>query len=765
MRLGLFQSRDRCVWWPVLFLIVGLAINPFLFFSLSWAEIQLATPTPTSYPSSALPRVPKEEDGPLKIWQEKNKYFLVVAVNETGGVMTELPFAAVDGLNVSEALAGLGYNQLATLIGKEANVESFKKWLQEIQNLPEDSTVIVYYSGHGATARENDKSDIGQDLWLQLYGQEQFGAHEGMSVTEIIKSARGKNFQRELVLILDASYSGQVGIAEALNLDLLGANTQIFSSNAEAQEAYSVDVPLGDNQMSAFTYSLLQALGPEWARTDENGDGILQFGEVIKFTQHKLSKFVEKNHLDKYLDPFLFWAKRDDLFLSYRRDKVRRWDSTVRDLLNLAALERTLPPDDSKNPRLPSKSHDYAKGIFTSPETPHALYARGLQALAQGQMGKARSFFLEAEAKEEQRWRHSQEKREQIMAKVRLGKNYLALGRTETYAGNYPVAARWYEKYAALYPSRDPNLLNEIGQAFSRGGSLDKAASFIKQAFHLSEEALDLTRKGVTVGTESVELFGSLLSRTFHSLASLVKTPEEFEEFRNRYQKSLELQKQLLGEDSPIIAEGRAELAISFLRQGKFAEAEPLLQEAMKLEFPAFLRNTSNLGLLRSHQQEYDRAKKLYQGALMVAEEVFGDEPFPIIPATLYNDLGQIDLGLKNFSEAKSRFSKALQIFQNLAAPDYHAIASVQYNLGLVHLKLGSSFDETEAYFNDALTTASKYLGDNDKTTRVIYSGYVEALRQMGRDERALALEKEYQERDRRVIRAQPGTSTNSTSE
>ena len=701
----------------------------------------------------------------FKIWQEKNKYFLVVAANETGVKGTELPFAAVDGRKVSEGLENLGYTQLATLIGKEASLQSFRKWLKEIQTLPEDSTVIVYYSGHGATAPENDPD---KDVWLQLYGQEALGAQEGMSATEIIKRARGKTFEGDLVLIMDACFSGQAIMSRALSLDLLGAKTVLFTSSSETQEAYSVDIPLGENQMSAFTYSLLQALGPEWSGADENEDGILQFGEVRKFATVKLAKFKKDTRLNKDMNPSLLWAEREDLFLAYRRDKVRRWNTTDRQLLNLIALEDALTPDDSKRPQLPSQSHNYAKGITIASEASeglHALYALGLQTLAQGQLGKARSSFLEAEEKEEQRLGGAaQENREHILAKERLGKIYLALGRLETYAGDFLAAAKWYEKYASLYPSRDPRVLNEIGHAFSRGGLVDKAASFIKQAFSLSEQALDLTTKGVHVSSESVELFGSLLGRTLRSLAGLVKTPEEFAEFRTRYQKSLELQKRILGEHNPILAEEVDELAVSFLRQGKFSEAEPLLQSAMEQGFPPFLGNTSNLGLLRSRQQEYNRAKKLYQGALMIAEEVFGDQPSPI-PATLNSNLGEIDLALKNFADAKGRFSTALQIFQNLDAPDYHAIASVKYNLGLVDLKLGSSFDEAEAYFEDALTTARKYLGENDKTTRAIYFGSIEALRQMGKDEKALALEKEYQERGRRVIRAQPGTKSGSSRE
>ncbi|MCZ6802071.1 MAG: tetratricopeptide repeat protein [Nitrospirae bacterium] len=742
MRLGLFQSRHRCVWWPVFFLIVGLAINPFLFFSLSWANTQPAPPSLTSYSSSPLPGIPKEQDGPFQVWQEKNKYFLVVAVNETGVKGTELPFAAVDGRKVSEGLENLGYTQLATLIGKDASLPSFRKWLKEIRTLPDNSTVIVYYSGHGAT----DETDPDRDLWVQLYGQEALGAQEGMSVTEIIKRARGTDWEGDLVLIMDACYSGQALLSRALSLDLLGAKTVIFTSSKETQNSYSVDIPLGD-KMSAFTYSLLQGLGPEWSSADANEDGILQFGEIRRFTQLKLAKFKEEARLDIYMKPSLLWAERDDLFLAYRRDKVRRWDTTDRQLLNLVALEKTLIPDDSPHPQVSSKSPNMAKGISATRKIPHTPYALGLLALSQGQLGKARSSFLEAEAKEEQRSEgHSQEDQQQILAKEKLGRIYLALGRTETYAGNFPTAVRWYEKVAEHYPSRDPRRLNEIGQAFSRGGLVDKAASFIKQAFYFAEEALDLTRKGVPIGTESVELFGSLLSRTMHALAGLI-SPKELDEFSKRYQKSLELQKQLLGERNPIIAEGVEELAVSFLKQGKFSEAEPLLQNAMEQGFPTFLGNTSNLGLLRSHQQEYTRAKKLYQGALMIAEEVFGDQPSPIT-ATLYSNLGEIDLALKNFPNAKDRFSKALQIFQNLDALDYHAIAIVKYNLGLVHLKLGSSFDEAEAYFDAAVTTARKYLREDDKTTtKKIYSGSIEALRRMGRDERALALEKEYKER------------------
>ena len=77
-----------------LFLVLVISINADSF----------ASPTP----------LPEAEDGPLLIWKEKAKFYLVIAVNNTGVKGTRLPFALTDGQKVVDTFNSLGYKPLIT---------------------------------------------------------------------------------------------------------------------------------------------------------------------------------------------------------------------------------------------------------------------------------------------------------------------------------------------------------------------------------------------------------------------------------------------------------------------------------------------------------------------------------------------------------------------------------------------------------------------------------------------------------------------------
>ena len=63
-------------------------------------------------PAIRLARESEEADGPLRIWRDKHKYFLVIAVDQPGVPGTDLPFVAVDGAKVTKALERSGYRPL-----------------------------------------------------------------------------------------------------------------------------------------------------------------------------------------------------------------------------------------------------------------------------------------------------------------------------------------------------------------------------------------------------------------------------------------------------------------------------------------------------------------------------------------------------------------------------------------------------------------------------------------------------------------------------
>ena len=76
--------------------------------------------------------------------------------------------------------------------------------IDEARRKEEEASLVVYYTGHGAVGPK--------DLWLQTAGQVKVGDGQGVKFSDLIVQARqitgGKGFEGDLVLILDACYSG-----------------------------------------------------------------------------------------------------------------------------------------------------------------------------------------------------------------------------------------------------------------------------------------------------------------------------------------------------------------------------------------------------------------------------------------------------------------------------------------------------------------------------------------------------------------------------
>jgi len=242
---------------------------------------------------------PEDADGLFRYWTRRKKYFLIIAVNQTDVPKTDLPFTKVDGQRVVNALTGLGYQPVdqahPLLTGKAATASAIMASLDEARKKEEEATIVVYYTGHGAVGPK--------DLWLQTAGQVKVGDGQGVKVSDLIvqirQTATGKAFEGELVLILDACYSGKGTVSDRLTLGELGKHSTILTSSSDIQESFSLNPPVVPKQMSAFTHTLLQGLGPNWAEADMDHDGILRGEELKQYAIKQLRHFKELGALDK----------------------------------------------------------------------------------------------------------------------------------------------------------------------------------------------------------------------------------------------------------------------------------------------------------------------------------------------------------------------------------------------------------------------------------------------------------------------------------
>ncbi|TVQ15794.1 MAG: tetratricopeptide repeat protein, partial [Leptolyngbya sp. DLM2.Bin27] len=89
--------------------------------------------------------------------------------------------------------------------------------------------------------------------------------------------------------------------------------------------------------------------------------------------------------------------------------------------------------------------------------------------------------------------------------------------------------------------------------------------------------------------------------------------------------------KQLLGEAHPDVASSLNNLALLYKSQGRYSEAEPLLQQALALRkqllgetHPDVAGSLFNLGALRYDQGHLEEAKSLLLEALLIYEAKLG---------------------------------------------------------------------------------------------------------------------------------------------
>jgi len=535
---------------------------------------------------------PEEADGSFHYWSQRKKYFLVIAVNQTDVPKTELLFALVDGQHVVTALTGLGYHPVdpahPLLTGKEATASAIMASLDEARRKEEAATLVVYYTGHGAVGPK--------DLWLQTAGQVKVGDGQGVKVSDLIvqirQTATGKAFEGEVVLILDACYSGQGTVSQGLTLGEAGKRTTILTSSTDIQESFSLNPPDVPEQMSAFTHTFLHALGPDWARADGDHDGMLRWEELKRYAVTQLRQFKARGAVAHLMKPEMF-TNYSEGFLAYQRDQVRVWRSSYRDELTTQAMEEMLAahlqrlgasPKDK--PPLPKEAQLLAQNL--DPVSGDS-YAQAVKATAEGQLENARALFAKAEAQSQERATHADAVKQRETEKQ--GQIHLARARMESYAGHFTEAFSQYQRAATISSPTTSGLLNEMGLAGIRAGKYPEAEPYLTHALQHREQALAPGHPDVAT--------------SFNNLAILYYSQGEYAAAEPLYQRSLRIDEAALGPTHPDVARDLNNLASLYSAQGKYAEAEPLFQRVIVIfetalgpEHPHVATSLNNLASL-----------------------------------------------------------------------------------------------------------------------------------------------------------------------
>lgn len=249
----------------------------------------------------------------VKMQPNKNAYAIVIGIENYRQKLPKADFAASDAKLVSEYLTKfMGYpeeNVIILLNDHASNVDLvkyFEKWLYN--NVEKNSTVFIYYSGHGAP----DPKTGGAYL-VPYDGDPSFIAETGYSLKRMY-DALGKLPAKEIVVALDSCFSGAGGrsvLAEGarplvMNLQgnmALSKNMMVLAASSGEQ----ISSTYKEKGHGLFTYFMLKGIKNE---NVVRKDGSIAISDLFSYIKPQVERIARKQYNNEQ-SPQLIESKKN----------------------------------------------------------------------------------------------------------------------------------------------------------------------------------------------------------------------------------------------------------------------------------------------------------------------------------------------------------------------------------------------------------------------------------------------------------------------
>jgi len=292
------------------------------------------------------------------------------------------------------------------------------------------------------------------------------------------------------------------------------------------------------------------------------------------------------------------------------------------------------------------------------------------------------------------------------------------LADVEMSLGEYARAQGMYDREVAIrraHPGGADSLLAQAligrGIALDRRGVPDSAAAAFREVLHLSR------------GNGRAE--GPL------AMTALFNLGDEYARMgRDRAADSalglvVAIQQRTLAPDAPARMQPLSDLGLQLAVEGRYAEAIPLLREALRIALasdpdtasPVTADPMDNLGMALRESGQYDAAEPLVRRELALRVKTQG--PRHRFTADAYFSLGLL-LALRghgnDFVESDSLLHAALDVFRATLGPKHRAVGYALYALGVLALHRGD-FSQAERWFRQALVIRRTTTQDSPRET------------------------------------------------
>jgi hypothetical protein len=249
----------------------------------------------------------------IKVKHNKNAYAIVIGIEHYRQKLPKADFATQDARTVAEYLTkAMGYPEenVVMLLNDRASKSDFEKYFEKWlgNNVEKDSTVFIYFSGHGAP---DPKS--GNAYLVPYDGDPSFIDQTGYSLKRMY-DALGKLPAKEIVIALDSCFSGAGGrsvIAKGarplvMNLQsnmALSRNMTVLSASSSEQISSTYD----EKGHGLFTYFMLKGIKNE---NVVKPDGSIKMDDLFGYIKPQVERIARKQYNNEQT-PQLIGAKRD----------------------------------------------------------------------------------------------------------------------------------------------------------------------------------------------------------------------------------------------------------------------------------------------------------------------------------------------------------------------------------------------------------------------------------------------------------------------
>jgi tetratricopeptide (TPR) repeat protein len=245
--------------------------------------------------------------------------------------------------------------------------------------------------------------------------------------------------------------------------------------------------------------------------------------------------------------------------------------------------------------------------------------------------------------------------------------------------------------------------LLELGRARMGAGKLPAAEAPLQQALHLAQSddgatsvetghalwALGMLRYAQGRNQDATELFLRSLrtlaaskapqtdvSPVLSDLASVYLSDQQWGLAKEAYERALEIDRRVLGDDHPKVAYRLQNLAIVAQNMGDLREAESLYRDALQREeraygerHPETAVTKGNYGLLLQREDRLTEAEPLLRDAVSIQLSLYGPEHYKVGYARVSLAMLLHDKG--NLPDSETQFRQALAIYDKALPPNH----------------------------------------------------------------------------------------------